>query len=62
MSTSSSIAAPELVTSDFSAAQDASIPDAFTVVGRVVFWNATPSFGKSALFWKLAWTSSPASS
>jgi DNA helicase HerA-like ATPase len=38
------IAAPELVTSDFSA-QDTPIPTVFTLVGRVVFWNSTPSFG-----------------
>src|SRR5579871_3914352 len=36
---------PELVTSDFTAGTDAEIPSAFAVVGRVVFWGGTPSFG-----------------
>src|SRR5262245_3589667 len=41
----SALAAPELVTSDFTAGTDPDVPPAFTPIGRVVFWNATPNFG-----------------
>lgn len=37
---------PQLVTADFSAIDEQSIPSAFQIVGRLVHWNSTPAFGK----------------
>lgn len=37
---------PQLVTADFSAADEQQIPDAFRPIGRLVHWNGTPAFGK----------------
>jgi DNA helicase HerA-like ATPase len=49
MSTSKSdlgAAFPQLVTSDFSATDGNEIPREFHVVGKLVYWNSTPTFGK----------------
>ena len=40
------LALPELVTSDFSARTGPEVPDGFPMLGRVVFWNATPNFAQ----------------
>lgn len=37
---------PQLVTADFSAADEQQIPEAFRAIGRLVHWNGTPAFGK----------------
>jgi DNA helicase HerA-like ATPase len=46
MSAQNTLASPELVTSDFTARTDPEVPAAFALVGRIVCWNATPSFGE----------------
>lgn len=49
MSAHEAFAAPELVTSDFTAGTEPEVPAAFTLIGRIVFTNATPRFAQLAV-------------